>query len=213
MDGIKMSKQEVVNKFHEHYYYSNVWVTNTTWMGVPTQKCPLDLWVYQELIHSIKPDVIIETGTCYGGSALFMANICELIGRGKVITIDIACRYNLPEHERILYVKGSSVDPAVLSTVDGMAKDAQNVMVVLDSDHSCNYVLREMNCYAKFVTPKSYMIVEDTDVNGHPICPDHGAGPFEAVNSFLEGHPEFEIDLSCEKFLMTQNPRGYLKKK
>lgn len=208
-----MNKQEIINNFHQLYYNSGVWAYNTTWMGIPTQKCPLDLWIYQEIIQEIKPDLIIETGTCYGGSALYMAQICDLIGKGKILTIDIACRDGLPEHDRIYYLNGSSIEPAILCSVSGLIKDAKTVMVVLDSDHSKDYVLKEMEFYSKHVTSGSYLIVEDSDVNGHPICPDHGPGPAEAITEFLKTHPEFEVDLSREKFLMTQNPGGYLRKK
>jgi len=203
----------VISEFHQLYYYSGVWVTNTTWMGIPTQKCPLDLWVYQEIIHAIKPDLIIETGTCYGGSALYMAQICDLIGNGQVITIDIANRNGLPEHKRIHYLNGSSIEPSILNSVDPLIKAAKTIMVVLDSDHSRDYVLKEMEFYSKYVTHGSYMIVEDSDVNGHPIFPDHGPGPFEAITDFLKVHSEFCIDISREKFLMTQNPCGYLIRK
>jgi cephalosporin hydroxylase len=208
-----MNRQEIINNFHQLFYYSGVWVTNTTWMGISTQKCPLDLWIYQEIIQEIKPDLIIETGTCFGGSALFLAQMCDLIGRGRVVTIDIACRDGLPENGRILYLNGSSIEPAILCSVSGLIRDAKTVMVVLDSDHSKDYVLKEMGYYANFVTPGSFMIVEDSDVNGHPICPDHGPGPAEAIIEFLKTHPEFEVDVSREKFMLTQNPGGYLRRK
>lgn len=220
-----MSK-EIINKFHQQYYYSGVWANDTKWMGIPVQKCPLDLWIYQELIFELRPDLIIETGTCYGGSALFMAHMCDLVGYGSIITIDInSTNIRTKNNERIHYLNGSSIDDVILNTVakhakgrsiDIMANRFGNppiIMVILDSDHSKDYVLKEMECYAPFVTKGSYMIVEDSDVNGHPICSDHGPGPAEAIIEFLKTHPEFEVDRSCEKFLMTQNPGGYLRKK
>jgi cephalosporin hydroxylase len=182
-------------------------------MGIPAQKCPLDLWVYQEIINEVKPDLIIETGTCYGGSALFMAHMCEIANHGNVLTIDINKRENLPTHPRISYLQGSSIDPSVVSLAAGLARGAKAVMVILDSDHSRDYVIEEMKCYAPFVTKGSYLIVEDTDVNGHPICPDHGPGPAEAVAAFTASHPEFEVDYGREKFMLTQNPGGYLRRK
>jgi len=205
-----MGNKEIVSQFHQLYYYSGVWANNTKWMGISAQKCPFDLWVYQEIIFELRPDLIIETGTCYGGSALFMAQICDLIGHGRIISIDIQAG-NFPGHQRITYYHGSSIGDAV-SFCEKQAKNAK-VMVILDSDHSKDYVVKEMECYAPLVSKGSYLIVEDGDVNGHPICPDHGPGPFEAVTEFLKTHPEFEVDVSREKFMMTQNPNGYLKKK
>jgi cephalosporin hydroxylase len=203
----------VVSEFHKLFYGSGQWVENTLWMGVPAQKCPLDLWVYQELLYELRPELIIETGTCFGGSALFFAHMCDLLGKGQVVTVDIAPRPDRPKHSRIEYFTGSSVDPYIISAFTQVARSAKNVLVVLDSDHSRDYVLREMQAYAQFVTPNSYMIVEDTDLNGHPIMPDHGPGPAEAVTEFLLTHPEFEVDASREKFMLTQNPGGYLKRK
>jgi len=207
-----MEKQEIIDDFHKLYYNSAVWATNTKWFGIPSQKCPLDLWIYQEIIHELQPDLIIETGTCFGGSTLFLAQICDLIGKGRVVSIDIALRDGLPEHNRIFYLVGNSLEPAILASVATLTKDAEKILVILDSDHSRDFVLKEMGYYAPFVSKNSYLIVEDTDVNGHPICLDHGPGPAEAVSIFLRTHPEFEIDRSREKFLMTQNPGGYLRK-
>ena len=212
-----MNNQETISQFHQLYYNSAVWATNTKWMGVPAQKCPLDLWIYQEIIFELRPDFIIETGTCFGGSTLFMAQMCDLIGYGMIITIDIKEVEN-KYHQRIQYLKGSSIDRSIIdmvvSRVKGrtMLRQTQEVMVILDSDHSMDYVLKEMECYAPFVSKGSYLIVEDSDVNGHPICPDHGPGPAEAITEFLKTHPEFEVDLSREKFMMTQNPGGYLRR-
>jgi cephalosporin hydroxylase len=219
-----MNNKEITNAFHQQYYYSGVWANDTKWMGVSVQKCPLDLWIYQELIFELRPDLIIETGTCFGGSALFMAQVCDLIGYGNVITIDIK-EVKDKYHQRVQYLKGSSIDKSTIDVVaDRVNKHSVDVMagrfgkppvvmVVLDSDHSRDYVIKEMECYAPFVTKGSYLIVEDSDVNGHPICPDHGPGPAEAITDFIKTHPEFEVDLSREKFMMTQNPGGYLRRR
>ena len=202
----------VIAAFHQIYYERGSWINSTCWRGVPVQKCPLDLWVYQEIIHEVQPDLIIETGTCYGGSALFFANMLDLIGKGRVITIDIYPKGAMPHHDRITYLKGSSIDSDILRHVWTTAKN-HRTLVNLDSDHTKDYVLKELSCYAPFVTPGSYMIVEDTNVNGHPVCEQHGPGPFEAVEEFLKLHPEFEIDAAREKFMLTQNPNGYLRRK
>jgi cephalosporin hydroxylase len=175
------------------------------------QKCPLDLWVYQEIIYEVQPDLIIETGTCYGGSALFFANMLDLLGKGNVITIDINKENDLPKHDRITYLNGSSIDSDILRHIWAAVKN-KRVLVNLDSDHTKDYVLKEMTCYAPFVTPGSYMIVEDTNVNGHPVCENHGPGPFEAVEEFLKNNHEFMTDYTREKFMITQNPNGFLRR-
>jgi len=201
------------NDFHKLYYESpdRTW-KNTFWRGVETQKCPLDLWVYQELIHELQPDLIVETGTLHGGSAYYLASICDLAGHGRILTIDAVDYPNRPAHPRIEYLLASSVDPATLDYVRAAAGDG-SVIVFLDSDHSRDHVLAELRAYAALVTPGSYMVVEDTNINGHPVYPDFGPGPMEAVETFLRENREFEIDSSREKFMMTFNPRGFLRKK
>jgi cephalosporin hydroxylase len=202
-----------VDAFHRLYYESEdrTW-GNTRWLGVPTQKCPLDLWVYQEILHEIRPDLIVECGTKYGGSAGFFASIAELVSRGRVITIDIVEYPGRPEHPRITYVHGSSTDQHVLEMVSAAVTAAENVMVVLDSDHSAGHVFNEMCSYADFVTPGSYLIVEDTNINGWPVMADFGPGPMEAVDKFLLQDVRFLIDGTREKFFLTFNPRGFLRR-
>jgi len=200
---------DVVGEFHKKYYSSCVWVTDTKWRGVSVQKSPNDLWVYQEIINEIKPELIIETGTCFGGGAFFLGDMCDFNGNGYVISIDTNNR-NPPWHRRVKYINSSSIAPDLIESFTKLSNKA--VMVILDSDHSKDYVLKEMEAYAPLVTVGSYMIVEDSNVNGHPVCPDHGPGPMEAIWEFLSKHPEFVVDKSREKFLMTQNPNGYLRK-
>jgi cephalosporin hydroxylase len=185
---------------------------NTRFLGAAILKCPLDLWVYQEIIHELRPDVIIETGTAFGGSALYMASICDLIGKGRVITIDITPQEKRPKHERITYLTGSSVASEMVERVRDAIGHEDTVMVILDSDHSRRHVLEEMRLYAPLITKGSYLIVEDTNVYGHPVRRSHGPGPMEAVESFLKESEQFAIDDTREKFYLTFNPRGYLKK-
>jgi cephalosporin hydroxylase len=203
---------DAVDRFHELYYDSEVWKKRTSWLGVPAQKCPLDLWIYQEILFELRPDVVVETGTASGGSAFFMASVMDLIGHGKVVTIDIAEREQRPEHGRIRYVKGSSTDAEVIAEAHRETERAKTVIVVLDSAHDTEHVLSELRSYSDFVTSGSYLIVEDTNVNGHPVLPAHGPGPWEAVDAFLTETDAFEVDLGWEKFLLTFNPRGYLRR-
>jgi cephalosporin hydroxylase len=204
-----------VDAFHRYYHDLDAvggTYLNTYWLGVKTLKLPLDLWVYQEIVHSLRPDVIIETGTAFGGSALFLASMCDLVDHGRVITIDVRSDPGCPPHHRITYVAGSSTDEKVVRQLRREVAGSATVMVTLDSDHSKQHVLAELRAYAPLVTPGSYLIVEDTHLNGNPVRPEFGPGPREAVEEFLAEHQEFEADRDCEKFLMTFNRGGYLRR-
>ncbi len=183
-----------------------------TWLGVPTLKCPLDLWIYQEILCSTRPELIIECGTAYGGSALFLAGVCELLNHGHVLSIDIRDHAHRPRHPRITYVLGDSTSPHVLRTVRDFSADASSVMVVLDSDHRCDHVLKELRLYSPMVSLGHYLIVEDTNINGHPVLEDFGPGPMEAVRAFLKEESRFVPDPAMERFGVTFNPQGYLKR-
>jgi cephalosporin hydroxylase len=223
-DGIKedevhaMNTQErlTVQAFHNLYYDGPEGETRiydrTRWMNVPCEKCPLDLWIYQEIIAEVRPDLIVETGTRFGGSALFMAHMLDLVGAGEIISIDVDNSIVRPVHPRIRYVHGSSADPQLIASLLGARPARETRMVVLDSDHSKAHVLDELRLLAPYVSIGSYLIVEDTNVNGHPAFPTFGPGPYEAVEEFLKDHAEFTVDDTREKFLMTFNPRGYLRR-
>ena len=208
-------EKDIIDQFHKLYYdsqmFGGTW-NNTRWLGVLTEKCPLDLWVYQEIIASLKPDVIIETGTSYGGSALYYASLCDMIDHGRIITIDIAARGKPPTHKRITYLQGSSTDVAMLERVRHEIQNEKNILVILDSDHSKTHVANELAAYAPLVTVGNYVIVEDTNVNGNPVYPEFGPGPMEALNEFLTTNNDFIVDTEREKFYLTFNPRGYLRR-
>ena len=206
-------REQVVRRFHELYYEAGsdgqTWHA-THWMGVPILKCPLDMWLYQEILHKTRPDVIVETGTCHGGSALYMAQLCDLIGHGRIVTVDIEAKPSRPVHPRITYVLGSSTADASLAEVRRRIAGASKVMVVLDSDHSMRHVLDELRAYAPLVTPGCYLVVEDGNVNGHPVVPEFGPGPTEAMQAVLAETDAFRHDEAQDKFFMTFNPKGYL---
>jgi cephalosporin hydroxylase len=208
-------ERDVVTRFHQLYYdaqhYGKTW-GSTFWLGVRTLKCPLDLWGYQELIHALRPDLVVECGTAHGGSALFLASMCDLVGHGHVLTIDIEERPGRPVHPRIEYVRGSSVSPEVRERVGARIRPRDTVLVILDSDHHKAHVLAELRAYGPLVSPGSYVIVEDTNLNGHPVAPEFGPGPMEAVDEFLAERSDFVVDAEREKFLLTFNPRGWLKR-
>jgi cephalosporin hydroxylase len=205
----------LVDGFHKLYYdsfvFDGTWA-DTRWLGAPAKKCPLDLWIYQEIMAELRPDVIVECGTADGGSALFLASICELLGGGTVVSIDIEERPGRPQHARIRYLTGSSTSEEIVDDVRRRVADASTVMVILDSDHSKGHVLEELRLYSPLVTPGSYVIVEDTNLNGHPVEPEFGPGPMEALEEFLQESDDFAVDDRGAKFYLTFNPRGYLRR-
>jgi cephalosporin hydroxylase len=207
-------QRAVGGAFHRMYYYnaSRTWA-NTNWRGHQIRKLPLDAWMYQELITELKPALIVETGTRFGGSAVFMGDLCELIDHGQIVSIDIDADEQ-PEHPRVTYLDGSSTDPAVVERVRALLPAEGHVLVILDSDHRTPHVRDEIAAYADMVTPGSYLIVEDTNTGGNPVenieVPD--GGPLVAVHELLARDDRFEIDESRERFFITQNPSGYLKR-
>jgi len=203
-----------VEAFHRLFYdtHDTTW-KQTFWLGVTVRKCAFDLWSYQEILVDTRPDLIVETGTYLGGSAFYLAGICDLLGHGKIVTVDISAPPGRPRHRRITYLQGSSTDPGIVVRVARRARTAKRVMVVLDSNHSRDHVLRELEAYGPLVTPGCYLVVEDTNVNGNPVLPDHGPGPMEAVEEFLATTDAFEVDRSRENRLLTFNPGGYLKRR
>jgi cephalosporin hydroxylase len=186
---------------------------STYWLGIHTAKCPLDLWIFQEIIAETRPDLIIETGTHLGGSALFLACMCDLVDNGEVLTIDVVDDPGRPRHRRVSYLHGSSTDPAVVEEATRRAGEAERVMVVLDSDHTAAHVFAELTLLAPLVTPGCYLVVEDTIVNGNPVLPDFGPGPGEALARYVAAPPSrFVVDRTREKFHLTFNPGGYLRR-
>ncbi|MCX5644065.1 MAG: CmcI family methyltransferase [Phycisphaerae bacterium] len=208
-----LSEKGVIDRFHKLYYnaHSGTW-RNTFWFGVACQKCPLDLWIYQELVFELKPDRIVECGTADGGTSLFLAHMCDLANAGRVLTIDIEEQPNRPAHERVTYLCGSDTSDAVVGQVEKFVEDAASVMVILDSDHSKEHVSRQLSLYSRFVTPGGYFIVEDSNIGGHPVRPKAGAGPMEAIQEFLATTDKFLVDRDREKFYLTFNPSGFLKR-
>lgn len=216
----RLSDQEVIEKFHKIYYTNILKVKGWPhYLGITSMQYPTDNWVMQEILSEIKPDFIIETGTGKGATALFYATILEKINEnGKVITVDI--NPHSPKvsefktwRERVEFIKGSSVSPEVITAIAERVK-GHKVLVTLDSLHSKEHVLKELKLYTPFVSLDSYIVVQDTQLGGHPnhhLCvPDEG--PWEAVEEFLKTNKDFEIDHNREKHLITQNPSGFLKR-
>jgi cephalosporin hydroxylase len=204
---------KVSNDFHKLLYnrHDQTW-DQTKWLGVPIEKNPLDLMIFQEIIYEVKPDVIVEAGTADGGSALYMATILEMLQKGRIITIDIAASPKRPANPRIQYLIGSSTSTEIVDKVKSAISPTEKVMVVLDSDHRKEHVLKELLIYSKLVTKGSYLILEDTNNNGHPVRPDFGPGSMEALQEYQKDHSDLETDKSREKLFVTFNPNGYLRK-
>jgi cephalosporin hydroxylase len=140
--------------------------------------------------------------------------MCDLLDHGEVITIDVDARpgERRPVHPRVTYVVGSSTDERVMTEVRAKLNGKPCGIVILDSDHRFEHVLAEMRNFAPLVPPGGYLIVEDTNINGHPTYPEFGPGPMEAVVAFLDENDGFQVDRSCERFLLTMNPSGYLRR-
>ena len=206
----KRLDRAAVSRAHDALYLSDAW-TEATWLGAQALKNPLDLWVYQEIMVETRPELIVETGTYRGGSAFFLASICDLLGAGEVVSIDIEpLRDDYPAHPRVTYLGGrSSTDFEVVAEVRGRARE-KRTLVVLDSDHSQAHVEAELAAYADLVPVGCYLIVEDSNIG--QIRKDLLPGPLEAIDVFLAGTDAFEIDRSREKFLITFNPSGYLRR-
>ena len=209
----RAAERWVASWFHRFYYSAadQTW-QDSRWLGRRIQKYPGDAWIYQEILAELRPDWIVETGTNWGGGALFLASICDLLGHGRVVTVDLDAKPGLPEHPRITYVSGSSTASDVVGRVRALTADAQTRLIILDSDHSYEHVADELRAYSALVTPGSYLIVEDTNIAGHPVLRGLPRGPYEAVQAFIASDSRFEIDRSREKFLVTFNPGGYLKR-
>jgi cephalosporin hydroxylase len=212
---------KTIKDFMGIYYYSQIWQF-TYWRGYKAFKYPMDMWIIQEIIQDTKPCLIIETGVMHGGSTLFLADMLELQKKGTVLAIENNMRKDLPEHPRITYINGDCLSDEVISQVKGIIKPESSVMVILDSAHFKYHVSKEINLYSQFVTPGCYLIVDDTCISGHPVRSvitvegeekEINPGPYEAVMEFLSANKDFEIDFKREKFFITTNPRGFLRKK
>jgi cephalosporin hydroxylase len=198
------------------YHQRQVVFDQVTWMGIPTLKNVLDLWVYQELIAKIKPDWIIEMGSFQGGSTLYLAQLLENIGHGRVLSIDTDHSQFKAVHPRIAMLTGSTQDAGVIKQVYQKCGD-EKVMIIHDADHTKSMVLADLHSYADLVSKDSYFIVEDGIVDlfaQGTLLGDvmGGPGPLPAIREFIVADQRFVIDRQCERYLLTYNPNGYLKK-
>jgi len=241
MDPIKqfeLEKEENIRKQGEDQSLKNLstkfivdsakyqYTYNFSWLGRPIIQFPQDIMAMQEIIWNIRPDLIVETGIAHGGGLIFYASMLELLGEGEVLGIDVDIReHNKKEIEnhkmfkRIKMIEGSSTDSNVVEKVRDIAKKHKKVLVILDSLHTHEHVLEELNLYSEFVGEGSYLIAFDTVVEYMPEGSfknrpwDKGSNPATAVKEFLKNNKNFVVDQEVEnKLLITVAPGGYLKK-
>ena len=203
-------------EYHKWYYNTFVW-RKTTWMGITCWKSVSDMWNYQEILFDLKPSLVIEFGTNCGGSALFFANILRQLDKPfKVLSVDVNHR-PLESKARgdsdILFVESSSTVPAVSEEIRRLKSEFPGkIFAILDSDHSMDHVLAEMKLLRPLLSAGDYLIVEDSTVNGHPVLPGWGPGPYEAIEAYEHEFPsDYTHDAAREnKFGFTFAPHGFL---
>lgn len=208
------------------------YVYNFDWLGRPIIQNPIDIMAMQEIIWKVQPDLIIETGIAHGGSLIFSASMLELNAAcggpsdAEVLGVDIEIRphnreaiESHPMYKRISMIEGSSIADEIIDKVKQKAQNKKKILVCLDSNHTHEHVLAELNAYASLVSVGSYCIVFDTFVEDVPedVFQDrpwsHGNNPKTAVGEYLKSHNEFQIDRETEnKLLITVAPDGFLKR-
>jgi cephalosporin hydroxylase len=202
------------------------WIHQSNWMGEPVLQLPQDMFAVQEIIYRTRPDFIIEVGVAWGGSILFYATICEALGHGRVVGVDIFMPKDMRERvsgkgkvtERIHLLEGSSIGKEIFVEVKEILGSTRNVMVLLDSNHTHDHVLQELKLYAPLIGKGHYLICGDTIIERLPEQPHRtrawgkGNNPMTALNEFLVRDDRFVIDQNYdEKLLFTCSPRGYLR--
>lgn len=203
---------------------------NFTWFGHPILQLPEDMVRVQEVVYRLQPDVMIETGVYQGGSMMFYASLCQALGKGRVIGIDreipVAVRQAIERHflaPRITLIEGDSVSPGVLGRVAELVLPGEAILVILDSCHTREHVLRELEHYSRFVTPGSYIIAADGIIRDLADVPGGQAewvsdNPLAAAGEFVQAHPEFEQATPSRPFQetnlaeVTYWPGGWLKR-
>jgi len=193
----------------------------TLYRGLKTMKCPFDYVMYQMIVHEVKPDLIIEIGTAYGGSALYLADLMQNMGHGQIHTIDISQEWFLSNPEELKNLVHEN--PRITRFLGGyemynldLTNSFDKIMIIDDGSHNYSDVLSVMHKFEKIISEDSYMIIEDGCVNWLGTEGYFGGGPLKAIEEFLEQNTEFEIDRKwCDFFgkNVTFNPNGYLKKR
>ncbi|MGE4290658.1 MAG: CmcI family methyltransferase [Desulfovibrio sp.] len=205
-DAHRYTAQSVMAYFHQAV------LQDTFWFGVKTVKNPCDFWIYQQLIYNIRPDVILEIGVYHGGSTLALAHLMDLMGHGRVIGIDIdmsRVHAAVVSHQRITLVEGDACQ--VEPTISKMIDKSETVLIIEDSLHTFENTYNILHTYFSYVSTGSYFIIEDS-VSGHGLEGGHKAGPYEAIQKFIQEVDIFKIDREQERYFFTFNPKGFLKR-
>lgn len=203
-------------QYHLWYYNQKVWMT-TNFLGVLCQKSVLDLWNYQEILFDRRPSLVIEFGTYSGGSALYFAEMLKLISpHGHVLSIDIdlsRVEARAREHSMITFLEADSVSASAAQLIAEWRQRCPGpAFFIVDSDHHTEHVFRELLRLRIFTKPEDYVVVEDSNINGHPVLPGWGPGPWEALKQYFAEFPDdYWRDEDREaKFGWTFAPRGFL---
>lgn len=220
----KQLQKEALDVLVKANHYN--WIHQTNWLGEPILNIPHDMFALQEIIYRTRPEYIIEVGVAWGGSLLFYSTLMEVLGGKKIIGIDIFVPDDLVERigshgrlsDRIEWVVGSSIEEETVNKVKEIIGDSRNTMILLDSYHTHDHVLKELQLYSQFVGKGCYLICGDTIVENIPEQKHRprewgpGNNPKTAVDEFLKQTDRFEVDVQLEnKLLFTCNPGGYLK--
>jgi cephalosporin hydroxylase len=202
--------EQLQAQFTDAFWHSLAW-QDTSWLGQRVARPPTDLFAYQELIARVRPDWIVEVRARDGAGAMFFASICDLIGSGKVLSVQAAPDSERPDHPRITYLTAAATPKETRTKVTETVGEESNALVVL-APGPLEQILAEFRAYAPLVGVDSYMIVEGTVVNGHPVLPGYGPGPSEALQAILKNRRDFVPDHRPERFGLTFNPRGFLRR-
>jgi|SRR6056297_2522834 len=205
-------------EYHKWYYNSEVW-ESVCFLGVTTNKSVSDLWNYQEILAQLRPSLVVEFGTRFGGSALYFSVIGRAINPAlRVLTVDVTHAEVAPivhEDSAIRLLASSSTDAAVAEAISEMREHHPgSVFFILDSDHRKAHVLAELALLRTVTAPGDYVVVEDGNINGNPVLPGWGEGPSEALQEYFLRYPEdYTQDTERErKFGFTFAPSGFLVK-
>lgn len=189
--------------------YEELTSQRSHWMGVRSLKNPLDAWVYQEILYEVRPEVIVELGSAFGGSTLYLCHMLDLLAcEASVVSVDQSHSDFEAEHRRIVKVTGDTCDPSVVQRVRELA-EGRRTLIIHDASHEAEVVLTDLRNYAPLVSPGSYLIVED----GVRDLLDGSPGPVIAIERYLSEGADFEIDEERERYLLTYNPRGFLRRR
>jgi len=202
--------------YHRWYYDSQVWMS-MTYRGVPIQKWLGDLWNYQEIICWLEPQLVVEFGSLCGGSALYFADLLSRVRPGSVVlAVDVSLNRlheRARQHAGIQWMQADSASPLVAERIRSLRGERPGpAFFIVDSDHSKGHVLAELENLRDVTEPGDYVIVEDGNINGHPVLPGWGEGPYEALTEYFLLHPDdYREDTEREmKFGFTFAPRGFL---